>query len=137
MVDFTAHIYPSDYKPSPRRAKLLDRSLPISEQFESYHRENPGVYRALVETAYKWYRDPKKPSKVGMDHLVSGLRWNDPDIAPHYSHDGFKIDQRFCAYYSRLIMKSEPPLRGLFDTKTAKDPDAWIEQRQPEERIDG
>lgn len=107
------------------------KSMP--ERFELYLEANRDVYEELVRMSYRWLNDPRKPNKVGMDYFIAAIRWNDPDLV--VKSGAYLLNDRFTCFFARLIMKSEPPLDGLFELRTAIEADVWINDRDPEERV--
>lgn len=126
MAGFTLHITPAQ--------QLNDEPLSKSRRFEIYLLSNYGVYEELVRMAYRWKRDPRKGSRVGLDYFIAAIRWNDPDLVVHPEGE-YVLNDKYTCFFARLIMKSEPPLDGLFELRTAREADDWIEGREPEDRI--
>jgi Zierdtviridae DNA polymerase len=87
----------------------------LNEEFNEFHRQNPFVYDILVKLAKEWLeRFPN--SKCGISMLYETARWrvyfetNDPE---------YKINNNYRAHYSRLIMRDEPGMEGLFNIRTS------------------
>ena len=86
----------------------------IQEKFEVFHALNPFVYQNLVKLARKLHERGR--TQVGMKMLFEMLRWNymmntdDPNSE-------FKLSNSYTSRYSRLIMKQELDLDGLFSVK--------------------
>lgn len=83
----------------------------MEKKFLKYHAENPNVYAALVDLARKSRR--YRPDRViGIQMLFEVLRWN--YYTSIYTTEEYKFPNAFAAGYSRLIMKNEPDLKGIF-----------------------
>lgn len=84
----------------------------IEAEFRIFHRENPHVYEKLVELARQARTNGRQTLGIGM--LFEVLRWEhliyttDPD---------FKLNNNYRSYYARLMMKNEPDLAGMFQTR--------------------
>ena len=81
-------------------------------RFQTFHTENPQVYRALVALARKAVRRGHR--RIGIGMLYEVLRWQtmlattDPD---------FKLNNNYRSRYARLIMAQEPDLAGVFELR--------------------
>jgi hypothetical protein len=82
-------------------------------RFERFHAENPHVYDELVKAA-RLYRQQTGNAKCGMTLLVGRVRWV---LALRTSGDGFRLNNNYAPFYSRLIMAQEPDLAGMFDLR--------------------
>jgi len=83
----------------------------LSDRFERFHSNNPHVYRNLVQLA-RQFREKRPDAIIGIQMLFEVLRWNywiNVD-----SDEQFKFPNAFAAGYSRLIMKNESDLEGIF-----------------------
>jgi hypothetical protein len=96
----------------------FEKSLGTMEKkFLKYHSENPNVYVALVDLARKSRR--YRPDRViGVQMLFEVLRWN--YYTSIYTTEEYKFPNAFAAGYSRLIMKNEPDLAGIFRTNKSE-----------------
>ncbi len=99
--------------------------MSISERFVEFHRENPRVYKTLVDLARKWVKTTGS-SKIGIKSLCERARW---EIAVKSKNSGFRIDNSFTAFYARLIMENEPDLKGMFDTRVSE-ADRWMSKNK-------
>ena len=87
----------------------------ILERFKKFHADNPQVYRNLCRLA----RDVRsRRDKISIAVLYEVLRWEHYFITD--TDDEFKMCNDYRAPYARLIMKQEPDLAGLFNTKRSK-----------------
>jgi hypothetical protein len=83
----------------------------LGQAFAKYHAENPNVYQSLVDLARKSRR--YRPDRViGIQMLFEVLRWN--YYTSVHTTEEYKFPNAFAAGYSRLIMKNEPDLKGIF-----------------------
>lgn len=96
----------------------------VSEQFERFHAENPGVYTTLVRLAREWIGHTGR-HKLGIKTLYERARW---EIALATSDPDYKLNNNYTAYYARLLMRENPDLAGLFDLRVSE-ADEWIEGR--------
>lgn len=92
-----------------------------AEKFDEYHRDNPHVYEILVNLARQW-RKRFPYSKTGIAALRERARW---EIAFTTTDVDFKIPNAYSPFYSRLIMRQEPELDGIFDLASSQ-ADEWI-----------
>ena len=85
---------------------------PHERAFREFHRKHPEVYDALVWLA----RDLVKRghTQIGIGMLYEVVRW---EKFLSNTHDDFKLNNNYRAYYARLIMKQEEDLRGIFETR--------------------
>jgi len=92
---------------------LVYREPDIAEDFERFHRENPDVYRNLVNLA----RTVKAAGYVrySMDALFHRLRWH--YNVEHKSKEPFKMNDHFTSRYARLIASREPDLAKFFECR--------------------
>jgi hypothetical protein len=91
------------------------RGLSIAEAFAVFHGENPHVFRNLRKLALTWHaRHPAE--KVGIKHLYEVLRWEYETRTDRPSNE-VCLNNNFTAYYARLLMASEPILRGVFEIR--------------------
>jgi hypothetical protein len=88
--------------------------MSLTQKFTDYHTANPGVYRELVRLSYEWKRTGH--GKIGMQTLIEKLRW-DWNVSLRKDSAGFRINNNFAAFYSRMIMEEHPDLQGMFDIR--------------------
>lgn len=100
--------------------------MELSERFEGFHRDNPDFYRELVRLARRFRA--RTGRACGIQRLIEIVRF-DLDMQS-VSHDDFKINNDFAAYYARLIMHSEPDMRGFFQLRRADEADVWIAEKR-------
>jgi hypothetical protein len=85
----------------------------IDERFWDFHEANPDVYDELVAMARQ--AKARGRQKFGIELCFGALRWN--RFIRTTGDQGFKLNDHFTSRYSRLIMKLEPDLAGLFETR--------------------
>lgn len=90
--------------------------------FNDFHQDNPHVYATLVRLARE-YRDTTGRDKCGMSLLFGRARW---ELALSTSDEEPTLNNNYAAFYARLIMATEPDLRGFFNVRTSV-ADAWID----------
>jgi hypothetical protein len=90
-----------------------DDSLSPSEKFWRYHESNPAIYSVLVAFAREWRSRTGRP-RLGINSLIERVRW---EVAVRTNDPEFKINNNTAPWYSRLIMRQEPDLDGLFHTR--------------------
>ncbi len=78
--------------------------------FIAYHRANPEVYAELRDLARKARAAGHRTYSIAT--LFEVVRWERSLRAA--SSDGFKLNNNHRAYYARLIMRHERPLRAFF-----------------------
>lgn len=95
------------------QAEPEDDSLSSGEKFWRYHEANPAIYSVLVAFAREW-RDRTGRPKLGINSLIERVRW---EVAVRTNDPDFKINNNYGPWFSRLIMRQEPDLVGLFQTR--------------------
>ncbi len=95
-----------------RRQIEEERKARAEEKFLKFHRENPHVYRIILEKTWKlWHAGHRHH---GMKAIFESIRW---DQKVGTISDDFKLNNNFTPFYARLIMENEPKLRGFFQTR--------------------
>ena len=85
----------------------------LDERFREFHRVHPEVYRELVRLC----REAKRRGRlhIGVGCLWEVMRWS--FWMRWEEDDEFKLNNNHRAYYARLIMRREPDLVGVFETR--------------------
>lgn len=96
--------------------------MTTTKKFEKFHADNPAVYEALVFLARE-YLARTGDRKLGTRALWERLRWQLAVTTER--EDRFKLNDHLIPFYTRLIMKQEPDLAGVFDVRSSE-ADAWI-----------
>lgn len=89
--------------------------LTLDQQFRKFHRENPDVYRRLLELALQLRAKGHTKGSIAM--LFEVLRW---EYALATTDADFKLNNNYRAFYARLLMTHEPRLRGFFETRVQR-----------------
>ena len=85
----------------------------IEERFLRFHNDNPHVYATLRSLALRAYASGKR--RIGVGALWERMRW---EIWMDTSGDEeFKLNNDFRSRYARLLMRQEPALAGIFETR--------------------
>lgn len=109
-----------DEQPSLFDHGLAPRIVPvpgtgsIEGNFLAFHAANPWVYTALVRLARDLHNSGRR--KVGIGMLFEVLRWQWTRATTDQASD-FKLNNNYRSRYARLIMRQEPDLDGVFDTR--------------------
>lgn len=90
-------------------------------RFEEFHRENPHVYRTLVQLARDFVNTTGQP-KLGISMLFEAARWS---LAMETKSADYRLNNSYRAYYSRLIQHQEPDLASLFELRSSA-ADGWV-----------
>lgn len=85
--------------------------------FEKFHQANPGVMKLLVRLAYEV--KARGHERIGIATLYERARW-EVLYGPTASTDGYRLNNSWRAFYSRLIMDTEPELAGFFQTRKGR-----------------
>ena len=90
--------------------------------FEQFHAENPWVYEMLCKLARQ--AKARGRTRLGIRLLLEVCRW---ERFIQTSSTDFRINNNHAPAYSRLIMATEPDLKGIFRTRYAAgdDDDNW------------
>lgn len=88
------------------------RRLSMAEQFAEFHRHNPQVYQALRRLALNLATSGRKRGSI--NQLFEVLRY---EYALRTQGDEYKLNNNWRSRYARLLMESEPALRGWFETR--------------------
>jgi hypothetical protein len=99
------------FDPITTTPEETEQKLTMEQRFERFHANNPAVYSNLVKLARDCRRN--RPERViGIQMLFEVLRWN--YFINVNSEEEYKFPNEFAAGYSRLIMKQEQDLDGIF-----------------------
>lgn len=84
----------------------------IQAQFETFHKDNPVVYRQLVALAIEWL---DQHQAAGMKMLWEVLRWQlSIDI---HTGEEFKLNNNFTSRYARMLLDDFPEWEGRIKTR--------------------
>jgi len=108
--------------------KLLDEPEPddsIQREFLDFHASNPHVYKFLVHYSMQAVREMRKRGIASPQYSISAViervRWHVNFEVKGYQD--FKINNDYRSRYARLIMKTVPKLRGVFNLRKIKSTD--------------
>lgn len=82
-------------------------------RFWAFHQENPHVYVALRRFALEAIATTHR-RRLSINLLFERLRWY---TEIETQGDPFKVNNTFRAWYARLLMRQEPALAGVFETR--------------------
>lgn len=93
-----------------------DRAATIQARFVRFHQANPSVYRELVAMA----RELRSAGhdRFGLRMLWETLRWR--RMLATSDPSGYKLNDNYISRYARLIMRREPDLAGVFETRAIR-----------------
>jgi hypothetical protein len=86
-------------------------------KFQEYHEKNPEVYNHLVRITREAHNKGKKSLSIWL--VANVVRWY-VNMDTDDPNSDFKISNDYLSRYSRLIMKNNPDLDGIFKTKKLK-----------------
>lgn len=82
--------------------------LTLAERFAEFHRVNGHVADALEALAGQWLA---MHGRVSIDALMHRLRW---ESGLQTRGDVYKLNNDWCAFYSRLLVERRPEWAGAF-----------------------
>ena len=88
----------------------------IQEQFEEFHRLNPGVYRRLAAMARQLLARGRK--KIGIAMLFEVLRWN-YYVNTNDPSSEWKLNNNYKSRYAHM-MNAESEFKGVFELRELK-----------------
>lgn len=101
-----------------QQGKLFDPENETTyNKFLQFHQENPRVYELFekfsIELIYKGL------TKLGAKMIIERIRWE--MVTGSKDQQGFKINNNYTCYYSRLFAKNKPQYAKYFDYREVKD----------------
>lgn len=99
--------------PKPLTNPITDPGASLRDRFTAFHEANPHVYEQLRVLSLDLVGRGAKQLGIGM--LFEVLRWV---YAVRTSGDEYRLNNNHRAFYARLLMESEPELRGKFHVRT-------------------
>ena len=84
------------------------------DNFRAFHAANPWVYDAIVKLARDMKRRGRK--KLGINMLFEVTRWEFYRATSDPASE-FKINNNYAPHYSRLVMKQNADLDGMFELR--------------------
>jgi hypothetical protein len=95
-----------------------------AERFETFHRENPHVYRTLRRLAMEWVNTTGS-QRVGIKSLFEVARWQ---LAIQTNDAEYRLNNSYTPFYARLLMAENAELDGIFVLRVSE-ADLWITAR--------
>lgn len=86
-------------------------------EFEVFHAEFPEVYVELARRARLMLSYNRR---FGIRTLWESMRW-DFMLKSGPNPEPYKMNDHHTPFYSRLLMDSEPDLKGIFETRDRRD----------------
>lgn len=96
-----------------------DNRKPVNEweeKFLTFHKENPQIYTLVVHFAKEAIAAGFK--HYGMQQIIGRVRWHTG--VETRDEAGFKINNNFLPYYSRMFHRDYPQYAGFFRTRKVK-----------------
>lgn len=96
-------------------AIIDERPLTPEERFWAFHESNKNVYIELRKLALDLV--DRGRTHFGIAMIYERLRY---EYALRTKGDPYLLNNDFRAFYSRLLMKNEPRLSGVFETRKSR-----------------
>lgn len=93
--------------------------MTTTDKFETFHAENPRVYRGAVPPGPRVSSLHREPHKIGLRMLWERLRWLSAVTTD--TKDRFKLNDHYTTSCARLMMDQEPDLAGVFTLRSRND----------------
>ncbi len=87
----------------------------MRKQFLEFHENNPHVLKRIIGMTHELKDEGH--SKVGMQMIFEVLRWQ--AMLRTIAND-YKLNNDYAAFYSRLIMETNPDLDGIYMIRKSK-----------------
>lgn len=101
------------FDPRPEPDASIDESdVGLEARWRAFHAANPEVYRRLCALAL--YARSKGAARLSINLLFERLRW---ELVVETVGDEFRLNNNHRPYYARELMRREPELAGLFETR--------------------
>jgi len=86
----------------------------ITEKFNQFHHDNPGVYKRLRELSFELLESGYE--RYSMKGLFEVLRYKE---AIRTRGSLFKLNNNYTSLYARMLMRNEPRLYDFFSTRSS------------------
>lgn len=106
---------------------MVQNRVTLREKFEKFDKENPHVYKKLVDIAFIAKKSGIK--KLSTKLLFEKLRW-DYMVSTTHPDDEFRLNNSYTSFYARKIMKENPKLQGLFEIREKRGPFYNVKSRK-------
>tara|TARA_R110001632_G_scaffold31337_1_gene81756 strand:+ start:168 stop:518 length:351 start_codon:yes stop_codon:yes gene_type:complete len=90
----------------------------IREGFNEFNRENPHIYNAFEEQAFKAIK--KGRLKISSKLIINWIRWNEFLTS---SDKNFKINDAYQSYYARCFVEKNPEYFTFFNFRKLRNED--------------
>lgn len=97
-----------------RQGTLFAPLTPHQRAFETFHLENPQVYRALRKICLQVKRAGME--RFGIRTVWERLRWL-AAFRTKRKRDTWKLNNNYSRHYARLLMERETELAGFFEIR--------------------
>lgn len=97
-----------------RHQTLTGIDTELDHKFNEYHAKNPHIFQEFCRLTLRAI--DRGHRKMGAQMILEVMRWK-TDFA---GGDGFKINNNYAAYYSRLFEAKYPTHKGLFRTRAKR-----------------
>ena len=87
----------------------------VDPKFIQYHQDNPQIYKAFEAKTFEAIRKGFK--HYGSKGIFEQIRWQ-TGVEP--GGDGFKVNNIYTPYYSRLFEFNNPEFKGFFRRRGSK-----------------
>ena len=84
----------------------------IQARFERFHAKHPDVYDELLRVCRVWKRHSSLRWSVDAAYQI--IRWERVIAGLSDPHEAYKLNDHYRSRYSRLLMRENPELEGLF-----------------------
>ena len=84
----------------------------IEEGFNKFNKENPHIYNAFEEQAFKAIERGRK--KISSKLIINWIRWNE---TLRSSDKNFKINDAYQSRYARLFIQNHPKYENVFELR--------------------
>lgn len=101
---------------TPMEEIYVEPQATLRDRFEAFDRMNPAIYLELRRLAFQLLNAGHR--KFGVKLLIEQVRWS--LMITTSDPSGFKIDNRYTAFYARSLMRREPSLAGVFSLRASE-----------------
>lgn len=88
----------------------------LEEKFETYHKENPQLYKLFERFAREALSSGYKTFSAYA--IFERIRWH---VAIETVGDPFKLNNNYRPYYARKLMFDQPEFEGFFNTRSLQE----------------
>jgi hypothetical protein len=84
-----------------------------AERFATFHTANPHVYTLFKRFAFEAIEAGR--TKLSSQLIIERIRWEASVVTKRT--DGYKINDHYKPFYSRMFMSEYPEFSGFFETR--------------------